>query len=110
MLASILSNPALMSRNSVETLSLGLCRVLTSGVRDRQGSKARRQGREPYWLGLSMPLKWTRLESLTVMTRSRIFKMVFRRTMIRKVERQLEEGFPGLSKSMPFAFLREGGW
>ena len=49
-------------------------------------------------------------ESLTVMTRSRIFDTVWGRTIMRKDAGELYEAFPGLCRTMPFALFREGGW
>ena len=49
--ALTLSKPALMSRKRVETLSLGLWRVLMAGVRARHESEELRPGREPHGLG-----------------------------------------------------------
>ena len=43
-----LSKPPLISRKKVETLSLGLYRILTSCARERQASEVRRPGSEPH--------------------------------------------------------------
>jgi len=48
-------------------------------------------------------------DSLTVIIRSRIFKMVLRRTIIRKEVGESYEAFPGLSRTTPFAVFSEGG-
>ena len=81
-----MSKPALISRKRVETLSLGLWRVLTSWVRARQASEELRPVSEPHWLGCRRPLGLTMADSLTVITHSRIFDMVFSRTMMWKDE------------------------
>jgi len=46
--ALTLSKPALISRKRVETLSLGLWRVLTSCAKKRQASEGPRPGSEPH--------------------------------------------------------------
>ena len=46
-----LLKPALISRNRVETSSLGLWRVFTSCRRVRQASEELSPGKEPHWLG-----------------------------------------------------------
>ena len=46
----------------------------------------------------------------TVITRSRIFEMVFRSTMIRKDAGESLEALPGLSNTTPLAVFSEGGW
>ena len=51
--AFTLSKPALMWRDEVEARSRGLCRILTSWVRERQASKELKPGRELHWLGWS---------------------------------------------------------
>ena len=73
-----------MSRKRVETFDLGLWRVFTSGVRAKQASEELSPGREPHWFGWSRPLDLAMADSLTVMTPSRIFEMVLRRTMMRE--------------------------
>ena len=45
-----------------------------------------------------------------VTTLSRILESVWRRTMTQKEEGESEEGLPGLLRTIPSAFLREGGW
>ena len=82
--ALTLSKPALISRKRVETLSLGLWRVLTLCAREGQESELLRPGSEPHWLGWSMFLEWAMPESHTVMTLPRIFDTVLRRTIMRK--------------------------
>jgi len=42
-------------------------------------------------------------------TLSRILDSVWRRTMTLKEEGESYEGLPGLSRTMPSAFFREGG-
>jgi len=81
-----LSKPALMSRKRVETSSLGLWRVFISCVRVRQASEELSPGREPYYSEWrrALDLAMGDTGSLTVITRSRIFEMVLRRTMMRK--------------------------
>ena len=108
--ALMLSKSALMWRKMVETLSLGPWRVLTSCARERQASEVLRLGREPHWLGWSIFLERAIAESLTVMTRSRIFDTVLRKTIMWKDAGELYQAFPGLSKTTPFAFFSEGGW
>ena len=82
--ALTLSKPALMSRNRVETSSLGLLRVFTSCMRVRQASEELSPGREPDWFGWRRPFDLVMADSLTVITRSRILETVLRRTMMRK--------------------------
>ena len=41
---------------------------------------------------------------------SRILESVRRRTITLKEEGESYEGFTGLSRTIPSAFLREGGW
>jgi len=82
--ALTLSKPALMSRKRVETPSLGLWSVLISCVSARQGSVELSPGRDPHWFGCRRPLDLAMADNRTVITRSRIFEMVFRRTMMRK--------------------------
>jgi len=65
---------------------------------------------ERHWLGLRRALEQVMSESLTVMTRSRIFDIVFRRTMIRKDQGESYEAFPGLPRMTPFMFFNDGGW
>ena len=40
----------------------------------------------------------------------RIFEMVGRRTMIRNDDGEWKEGFPGVSRTTPFAIFIEKGW
>jgi len=82
--ALTLSKPALMSRKRVETSSLGLWSVLISCVSVRQASVELSPRREPHWFWCRRPLDLAMADSRTVITRSRIFEMVFRRTMMRK--------------------------
>ena len=82
--ALTLSKPALMSRNRVETSSLVLWRVFTSCMRVRQALEEPSPGKEPHWFGWRRPLNLAMADSLSVITRSRIFEMVLRRTMMRK--------------------------
>jgi len=79
-----LSKPALMSRKRVETSSLGLWRVLTSCRRVRQASDELSPGREPHWFEWRRPFDLAMADSLTVITHSRTFEIVLRRTMMRK--------------------------
>jgi len=108
--ALTLSKCALMSMKRGETFSLGLWRVLISCVSERQASEALKPGREPHWLGWSMFLERAIAESLTLMTRWRIFDTVLRRTIMRKDAGELYEVFPGLSRTTPFAVFSEGEW
>jgi len=82
--ALTLSKPALMSRKRVETFNLGLWRVLISCMRVRQATEEQSPGSEPHWFWWSRPLDRAVAADLTVITPSRIFEMVLRRTMIRK--------------------------
>jgi len=52
----------------------------------------------------------SKADSLTVIIRSTIFKMVLRRTMMLKEAGESSEALPGLSRTTPFAVLIEGGW
>ena len=66
-------------------------------------------GSDTHWFG------WRRLAflakdmSLMVMTLSRIWETVFRRTIMRKEDGELYEGLPRLSRTTPFACLRDRG-
>jgi len=82
--ALTMSKPALMSKKSVETSSLGLGSVLISCVSARQASLELSPGRDPDWFGCRRPLDLAMADSRTVITSSRIFEMVFSRTMIQK--------------------------
>jgi len=73
-----------MSRNRVETSSLGLWRVFTSCMRVRQVSEELSPGKEPHWFGWRRPFDLAMADSLTVITLSRIFEMVLRSTIMRK--------------------------
>jgi len=73
-----------MSRNRVETSSLGLWRVVTSCMRVRQASEELSPGKEPHWLGWRRPFDLAMADSLIVITRSRFFEMVLRSTRMRK--------------------------
>jgi len=73
-----------MSRKREELFNLGLWRVFISCVTARQVSEELSPGREPHWFGWKRPLDLGTLDSLTVLTLSRRFEMVLRRTMIRK--------------------------
>jgi len=79
-----LSKLALMSRKRVETSSLGLWSVLISCVSARQASVELSLGRDPHWFGCRRPLDLAMADKRTVITRSRIFETVFRRTIMRK--------------------------
>jgi len=82
--ALTLSKPALMSRKRVETSSLGLWSVLISCVSARQASVELSPGRDPHWFGCRRPLDLAMADSTPVMTLSRTFEIVLRRTMMRK--------------------------
>jgi len=82
--ALTLSKPALMSRNRVETSSLGLWRVFISCMRVRKASEELSPGKEPHWFGWRRPFDLAMADSLTVITRSRIVEIVLSRTMMRK--------------------------
>ena len=77
-------------------------------MRDREGAKVSRPGREPHWLGSKRLFVGARTESLTVMTCSTILDTVFRRTRTLKKEEESYEAFPGLSKTPPLAFVKVG--
>jgi len=72
-----------MSTKRVETFNLGLWRIFTTYIRTRHASEELSAGSEPHWLGWSIPLDLVMAESLTVITRSRIFKMVLRRMIMK---------------------------
>jgi len=82
--ALTLSNPALMSKKRVETSSLGLWSVLISCVSVRQASVELSPGRDPHWFVCRRPLDLAMADSRTVIPRSGIFELVFRRTRMRK--------------------------
>ena len=84
MSASTFSKPALMSRNSDETLRSGRCRVRTVSMRAVQASNEDREGREPYLLRWRRPTYLALAERLEATTLSRILEMVWRRTRMRK--------------------------
>ena len=71
-----------MSENRLETFSLGHRRVFVSCMRVRQASEELGPGEEPHWFGWRGPLDLVMADSLTVITLSRIFEMVLRRTMM----------------------------
>jgi len=79
-----LSKPALMSRKRVETSILVLWSVFILCVSVRQASVELSPGRNLHWFGCRRPLDLAMADSRTVITRSRIFEMVFRRTMMRQ--------------------------
>ena len=68
----------------METSSLVLWSVLISCVSVRHASVEHNPGRDPHWFGCRRFLDLAMADSRTVITRSRIFEMVFRRTMMRK--------------------------
>ena len=68
-------------------------------------SEALRAGREPHCLGGSMILEGAMAESLTIMSRSRIFDRVLRSTIIRKDAGKSYETVPGVSKPTPFTLF-----
>jgi len=49
-------------------------------------------------------------DSRTGITRSSIFGVVFRRMMMWKEAGELQEALPGLSRTTPLAFFKDGGW
>jgi len=53
-------------------------------MRVRQASEELGPGKEPHSFGWRRPLDLAMADNLTVMTLSRIFEMVLRRTMMRK--------------------------
>jgi len=73
-----------MSRNRVETSSLGLWRVFTLYMRVRQAFEELSPGREPHWFWWRRPFDLAMADSLTVITRSRILEMLLRSTIMRK--------------------------
>ena len=105
-----LSKPALMSRKRVETSSLGLWRVLISCMRVREASEAVSPGREPHWFGWRSLLNLAIAANLTVITGSRIFEMVLRRTMIGKEAGAALGALAGLSRTTTLVVFSEGGW
>jgi len=72
-------------------------------------SEAKSPANDPHWWGLRRPTNRATHESLEFMILSRISGNVWRRTITPKEEGGLYEGFPGLSGTMPSAFLRVGG-
>jgi len=104
------SHPALISRNRVEPSCLGLWSVFTSCIRRRQASEELSPGKEPHSFGWRGPLDLAMADSLTSISRSRIFEMVLWRTMMRKEAGESSEALPGLSRTTLLAVLREGGW
>jgi len=86
--ALTLSKPVLMSRKSVETLSLGLWRALISWVRERQALSKLRPGRGLHWVGWSKPSEQAIADNLTTRICSRIFDTVLRRTIMKKEARE----------------------
>jgi len=68
----------------VESSSLGLWRVFTLCMRVRHASEEPSRGKEPHWFGWRSAFDLAMADSLTVITRSRIFEMVLRSTMMRK--------------------------
>ena len=108
--ALTLSKPALISRKSVETAHRGRCRMRISWIRVAQASEVLSPGREPHWLWWRRPALRAMSESLTVMTLYSILETVLRRTIMRKDAGVSYEGLPGLSRTTPFACLRQGRW
>ena len=72
----------------MQAFPFGLWRVITSGLRARQSSVQLSPSREPHSFRLSRPLDQAMADSLTVITRSRIFEMVLRRKIMEKEARQ----------------------
>ena len=105
-----LSNPPLMSRKSVDTFLPAIWRVLTSWVSVVVASEAEKPASEPHWCGSMRPAMRAMQESLEFMILSRILEKVCSNTMTRKEEGEFQEGFPGLSSTIPSAILRAGGW
>jgi len=79
-----LSKAALISRNRVETSSLGLWKVCISCMRVRQASEELCLGKEPHWFRWRRPLDLAMADSLTVITLLRILEIVLRKTIMRK--------------------------
>ena len=79
-----MSNPALTSKKTDKTLRRGLCRVLMSFERVRTALYVLSPGREPDWLGLSMPLDRAARRGRDAIILSRIFENVQIRTIILK--------------------------
>jgi len=82
----MLSKPGLMSRKRVGTFSLDLWSVLISWVRVRHAWEELRPGRDPHSLGRSRSLDRAMADSVTIITRTRIFDIVLRRSMIQEEE------------------------
>ena len=61
-------------------------------------------------------MRWRRPKYLAMAERreatilSRIFEMVWRRTIMRNEDGESYEGLPGLSRTTPFAIFIEEGW
>ena len=83
MSASTLSKRHLMSRNRDETWRTGRWSVRTVSVRAVQASKEESERREPHWLRWRRPTYLATTERQEAIILSRIFEMVWRRTMIR---------------------------
>jgi len=49
-------------------------------------------------------------DSLTVITRSRIFDIVLSKSMMLREGGESEEALPGLSRTTPLVFFTQGGW
>ena len=79
-------------------------------MRAREASQELSPGRKPYLFGLSRPLNLAMADSLTGITRSRIFGMVLRRTIMQKEAVESKEALPGLSRTTPLAVCNEGVW
>ena len=78
-------------------------------MRVKQASYVLGPGREPHWLEGIRPLDRAARRRRAVIILSRIFETVRRSTIILKVECDSYEGFPGLSRTTPFATCPGGG-
>ena len=83
MSASTLSKPPVMSRKSDETLRAGRCSVRTVSVRAVHASKEESEGRVLHWLRWRRPTYLAMAERREATILSRIFEILWRRTMLR---------------------------
>ena len=65
--------------------------------------------REPDWLGCITPLERAARKRRAAIVHARIGERGRRRTIILKEEADTYEGFPGLSRTTPFATISEAG-
>ena len=104
-----LSKPPLMSRKSVETFLLSICRGLTSGMRVLHASNTESPAKYLHWWGLRRPDTRATQERRPFIILSRILQKDWRRTMTRKEEGVSYDGLRSLFRTIPSALFKQGG-